>query len=431
MKRKFELRAIILGAAAGAMALLAGLTAYSAFEARRHFNDLVWVEHTHAVLDELQEERVQLKNAELGRRSYLARPSRRAREDVERATDEMIKSSDSLQVLTRDNPPQAGRASAIAGGARDIRESLEAPARGGPDAALPRIETATALLRAMEGEERRLLADREARARRTARAVAVALSAEFLLAAGLGAAALWLVMRGLGERERLLAELTSANEELDAFAHTAAHDLRAPLRAIDGYASILESERALPDEARRLLGKVRAKSEGMSRLIEDLLAFSRVKRQTRASEDVDMAALARRAAADASDAEPGRQVKLSIAPLPRVRGDAAMLALVWNNLLSNAYKYTRGRAPARIEIGGAVLPGTSVVYWIKDNGVGFDPRHASKLFKVFSRLHGAEIEGTGVGLALVRRVVERHGGTISAEGSVDGGARFRFVLPSP
>jgi len=343
----------------------------------------------------------------------------------------MIRTSNSLTALTRDNSEQAARAAQISGAAHDLRAFLAAPSPGTAGAPLPRIEAASSLLRAMEGEERRLLGERTVRARKTVRIVAVVLGAEFVLAGLLGAAALWLVLRGLDERERLLAELTDANEELDAFAHSAAHDLRAPLRAITGYASILETEHGaeLSDEVRRLIGKVRAKGEGMGRLIEDLLQFSRVARQTQAREDVDMGALARRAAADAADAEPGRPVKLTIAPLPPARGDAAMLALVWNNLVSNAYKYTRGRAPAQIEIGGALVPGVEAVYWVKDNGVGFDPKQSGRLFKVFSRLHGAEIEGTGVGLALVRRVLERHGGSISAEGSVDGGARFRFILP--
>lgn len=141
-----------------------------------------------------------------------------------------------------------------------------------------------------------------------------------------------------------------------------------------------------------------------------------------------MTALARRAAAAAAAAEPGRAVDLELGPLPPCRGDAAMLAVVWNNLVSNAYKYSRGRSPARIKIGGAARAG-SVEYWIEDNGAGFDQAHAGKLFKVFSRLHGSEIEGTGAGLALVRRVIERHGGAVSGEGVVDRGATFRFSLP--
>jgi signal transduction histidine kinase len=142
-----------------------------------------------------------------------------------------------------------------------------------------------------------------------------------------------------------------------------------------------------------------------------------------------MAALVRRAAEDSAGAEPGRRVRVEIGPLPRARGDEPMLAQVWANLLANAYKYTRPRADAVVEVGGASGAGRDE-YWVKDNGVGFDPRHVDKLFAVFSRLHGAdEFEGTGVGLALVKRIVERHGGSVSAEGRVDGGALFRFTLP--
>lgn len=433
MKRKLELRTIILGSAAGAMTLLSALTAYSAFEARRHFQDLIWVEHTHSVLDQLQEERVEIKNTEIGRRAYLASRSAEARGAVVRATGSMMVTARTLEVLTRDNPAQASRAAELGASARDIRAALSQPPPGRADAPFPRNERAAELTRIMELDERRLLAERTARARRTARVVASVLCAEFIFAALVGAVSLWLVLRGLEVSDHLLGELKRANEELDTFASSAAHDLRAPLRAINGYTQILESEyaAALPDEVRRLLAKVRAKGENMNRLIEDLLAFSRVGRQSQASEDVDMDALARRAAADAADAEPGREVVLVLGCPPRARGDAAMLALVWNNLVSNAYKYSRGRSPARIEIGGAVLADGALEYWVNDNGIGFDPRYAAKLFKVFSRLHGSEIEGTGVGLALARRVVERHGGRIEAEGSVDGGARFRFVLPRP
>lgn len=225
--------------------------------------------------------------------------------------------------------------------------------------------------------------------------------------------------------------LESANKELEAFSYSVSHDLRAPLRAIGGFSRIIAEDHAagLDPEGRRLFGRIIANSERMGRLIDDLLAFSRLGRQELNRADVDMTALAARAARQCADAEPERSVRLELGVLPPARGDAAMLFQVWTNLLSNAWKYTRPRVDAVVEIGGAVEDGADV-YWIKDNGVGFDPRHAGKLFGVFSRLHGAdEFEGTGVGLALVRRVVERHGGRVSAHGAVGAGAEFRFTLP--
>lgn len=226
--------------------------------------------------------------------------------------------------------------------------------------------------------------------------------------------------------------LEEANAELEAFSFSVSHDLRAPLRAIDGFARVLDEESGprLDDEGRRLLGRVRANVERMGRLIDDLLEFSRLGRQALRESDVDMDELVRRAAVEAAGAEPERRVRLTIGDLPPARGDAAMLAVVWTNLLSNAYKYTRTRSEARVEVGGEKGP-EGLRYWVRDDGVGFDPAYADKLFGVFSRLHRAdEFEGTGVGLALVKRIVERHGGRVEADGAPGRGAEFRFLLPS-
>ncbi len=230
------------------------------------------------------------------------------------------------------------------------------------------------------------------------------------------------------ESERKLAD---ANRELEAFTYSVSHDLRAPLRAIDGFARLLVQEHAagLDEEGRRMLARVSANVERMGALIDDLLAFSRLGRQELRESAVDMGALARRAAADAAAGEPDRRVRLRVGAMPAAHGDAEMLSVVWTNLFSNAYKYTRPRAEAVIEAGGDEGP-DALSYWIRDDGVGFDPRFAGKLFAVFQRLHGAdEFEGTGVGLALVRRVVERHGGSVEAEGAPGRGAEFRFRLP--
>jgi signal transduction histidine kinase len=234
-------------------------------------------------------------------------------------------------------------------------------------------------------------------------------------------------------RERALAEersvaLTAANRELDAFSYSVSHDLRAPLRAVEGYAGMLEEDYAarLDDEGRRMLGAVRAGSLQMNRLIEDLLEFSRVGRADLRQLEVDMAALAREAAALPPAAA---RVRIEIGEVLAARGDRALLMQVWTNLLSNAVKYSGKREQPVVQVGSR-SDGSQALYWVRDNGVGFDPRYADKLFGVFQRLHRAEeFPGTGVGLAIVQRVVTRHGGRVWAESKPGEGACFYFSLP--
>jgi signal transduction histidine kinase len=224
------------------------------------------------------------------------------------------------------------------------------------------------------------------------------------------------------------AELEVANQELESFSYSVSHDLRAPLRAVDGYARMLEEDyqERLDEEGRRLLRVVRDSSARMGRLIDDLLAFSRLSRQEPAARRVDMAALVAEAAAEARGES---RAALDVAPLPDADADRAMLKQVWLNLIGNAFKYSAKRPDARVEIGAREEAG-EVVYWVRDNGVGFDMRYAAKLYGVFQRLHRAEeFPGTGVGLAIVQRVVTRHGGRVWAESKLGEGACFYFSLP--
>jgi light-regulated signal transduction histidine kinase (bacteriophytochrome) len=224
------------------------------------------------------------------------------------------------------------------------------------------------------------------------------------------------------------AELEAVNKELGSFTYSVSHDLRAPLRAIDGYGRMLEEDYAarLDGEGRRLLAVVRDNSRQMGRLIDDLLEFSRLGRQTPAKQSIDMTALAREAA---DEAVRGTRTALEVGSLPAAAADRALLRQVWVNLIGNAVKYSGKSERPRVEIGGHV-DGEEGVYWVRDNGAGFDMRYAAKLFGVFQRLHGQdEFPGTGVGLAIVQRVVTRHGGRVWAEGKVGEGARFSFTLP--
>lgn len=231
--------------------------------------------------------------------------------------------------------------------------------------------------------------------------------------------------------EERTAEWQELNRELEAFSYSVSHDLRAPLRAIDGFARILEEEHghSLDDEGRRCLGIVLKSAGRMQRLIDDLLEFSRTGRKPLEVSHVDMATMTRAVIEELTRLQPEREVDFRIGDLPPTTGDPAMLRQVLTNLLSNALKYTRGRQPAIIEVGARSETGETV-YFVRDNGVGFDEKHAGKLFGVFQRLHKAEeFEGTGVGLALVKSIVDRHRGRIRGEGRVGGGATFSFSLP--
>jgi light-regulated signal transduction histidine kinase (bacteriophytochrome) len=229
---------------------------------------------------------------------------------------------------------------------------------------------------------------------------------------------------------RHAAALEAANKELEAFAYSVSHDLRAPLRAMDGFSRILLEEYAseLPDEAQRYLRLVRGNAQHMGELIDDLLAFSRLARQPLKVQPIRPDILVRAALEDLRAELEGRNEEVTIGDLPTCQGDPILLRQVFANLLGNALKFTRGREVAVIEVGCQQIDDESV-YYVKDNGVGFDMRYADKLFGVFQRLHRAEdYEGTGVGLATVQRIIHRHGGRVWAKAAVDEGATFYFTL---
>jgi light-regulated signal transduction histidine kinase (bacteriophytochrome) len=227
------------------------------------------------------------------------------------------------------------------------------------------------------------------------------------------------------------AQLESANRELESFSYSVSHDLRAPLRHIDGFLNLLKANIAahLDDESRHYMDVVMSAAKRMGQLIDDMLAFSRMGRTEIAAESVDLADLLHDAIHDFDSETRDRAIDWHIGELPVVTGDRAMLRLVWVNLISNTLKFTQKREKAVIEI-GARPEATETIIFVRDNGAGFDMQYAKGLFGVFQRLHGVdEFEGTGIGLANVRRIVTRHGGRTWAEGKVDGGATFYFSLP--
>jgi signal transduction histidine kinase len=250
----------------------------------------------------------------------------------------------------------------------------------------------------------------------------------------------YLIRHDITERRRVAAELQrrgeqleAANKELEAFSYSVSHDLRAPLRHIDGYASLLRKAvgDSLAEKPARYLQTISESAKQMGQLIDDLLVFSRMGRQEMLQTTVNLDQLVKTVIDDLRLDLQGREISWKIEPLPEVPGDPAMLRQVFMNLIANAVKFTCTRPIAKIEIGVERRGGGEVVISVRDNGVGFDMQYAPKLFGVFQRLHRAdEFEGTGIGLANVRRIVHRHGGRTWAQGVPDKGATFYVALPT-
>jgi PAS domain S-box-containing protein len=232
------------------------------------------------------------------------------------------------------------------------------------------------------------------------------------------------------ELELRNAQLLSSNSELEAFCYSVSHDLRAPLRGIDGFSQALLDDYAdrLDDTGKQYLQRVRTGAQRMAALIDDLLALSRIARAELERQSIDLSEMALSVANDLSRHDRARDVEFVIAPGLEAQADAQLMRTVLENLLGNAWKFTSGRSHARIEFGRTQANGGSA-FFVRDNGAGFDPAHAGRLFGAFQRLHGAaEFPGTGVGLASVQRVISRHGGRVWAESTVNQGATFFFTL---
>ena len=228
------------------------------------------------------------------------------------------------------------------------------------------------------------------------------------------------------------AELEASNKELESFAYSVSHDLRAPLRHVVGYSELLQKQASssLDDKSRRYMQTILESAKRMGNLIDDLLGFSRIGRAETKKTAVNLEQLVREVVAELRQETNGREIAWKIGALPVCYGDRSMLKLVLANLVSNAVKFSRMRAPAEIEIGCADEKDNLIEVFVRDNGAGFDMQYVNKLFGVFQRLHRSEeFEGTGIGLATVQRIIHRHSGKVRAEGAVDQGATFYFSLP--
>jgi light-regulated signal transduction histidine kinase (bacteriophytochrome) len=226
--------------------------------------------------------------------------------------------------------------------------------------------------------------------------------------------------------------LEAANKELEGFTYSVSHDLRAPLRHIHGFLELLQQKvgTAIDEQGRHFMENISDAAQKMGRLIDELLSFSRMGRHTLSFQKVALGELVRDIQREFEPDTAGRSIEWRIGDLPVVRGDGAMLRTALVSLISNALKFTHLREKARIEIGSIPGQTSEAVIFVRDNGVGFDMAYADKLFGVFQRLHRAEeFEGTGIGLANVRRIIDRHGGRVWAEGKIDHGATFYFALP--
>ena len=292
----------------------------------------------------------------------------------------------------------------------------------------------------METYERQALERRVMESAATTTSTIVLLGAGALLQFVLLASVYYLIRHDITERRRVAAELQlrgelleAANKELESFSYSVSHDLRAPLRHIDGYASLLRKAvtESLNEKASRYLQTISDAAKQMGQLIDDLLVFSRMGRQEMLQTTVNLNQLIQTILYDLRLDLQGRQISWTIASLPDIPGDPAMLRQVFVNLITNAVKFTSTRPIAKIEIGIDRPSSGDVVIFVRDNGVGFDMQYAGKLFGVFQRLHRVdEFEGTGIGLANVRRIVHRHGGRTWAEGELDKGATFYVALPT-
>jgi signal transduction histidine kinase len=438
-----------------ALAVFALIGASSYDSALKSDENRKWVNHTHLVLEAVAALKGNVTDAEAGYRGFVLTQEGSYAHGYAVAQALAISNLQTLWDLTADNPVQQRNLAKLEPLVKErfgeIDRQIDAGI-GNSDAPAPRfdarnIDEIRDLTLAMKQEEDRLLQRREESAQAASlrtRSVLIAgnlIAFIFLLFAGVivrrEMAGRWQAQEQINflnqDLQRHVGDLTAMNNELDAFTYSLAHDLRAPLRHMHGFAELMResSYDKLDEHGRRFLDKILLSSRQMGALIDDLLNFARLSRVELQTLDVDPRNLVERAQSELASDTSGRAITWEVAPLPGVRADPALLYQALFNLLANAVKYTRKCEAARIEVGSTVSDAGEVTIFVGDNGAGFDMRYADKLFKVFQRLHRAsDFEGTGVGLANVRRIIERHGGRVWAEGAIGQGATFYFSLPA-
>jgi signal transduction histidine kinase len=418
-----------------------------------------WVDHTYQVLSTMEETFSVLKDVRSSARSYVLSGNPKLLDAFQLYNSDVTAKVTLLRKLTSDNPAQLQKIAVLERQTNDyvmfledgikLRQSnsdssvaLAYLANGKGESLMSQIRDQIGL---MQQEENRLLAKRsvvvEHTAHETKLLIVFGTIATYLMVGYVFA----LLAREIRQRQfaqqavdeangkltRHAIQLEVTNKELESFSYSISHDLRIPLRAVAGYARMLEEDYAdkLDSEGQRLLNVIRDNSKRMGELIDDLLAFSRLGRKEISATHVDMTALVTHVIEDLQRNGDYRDRRIDVNPLPEAWGDRTLLQQVWINLISNALKYSSTSEQPVVQI-SATMEENEVIYSVSDNGVGFDMQYYDKLFGVFQRLHSAEeFPGTGVGLAIVQRIIVRHSGRVWAHGEVGKGAVFSFALP--
>jgi len=426
-------------------------------------SEVFWVEHGYQIIAELEASYVTLTNAESGQRAYLFTGDEGFLDPLKIATEKFRTQLNRLEFLTTDNPSQRARLERLEtlgteridvlwhrvrlkqerGAEAARREVLAGPGRR-------KMAEIQSLVEEIRREEESLLTQRRAPSDPSPRnpmlslaglgvavmvtlAMAYALVSSEMIRRRRTEEELRKLNQELEERVALrTAEIEASNKDLEAFSYSISHDLRAPLRHVASFADLLREHAAasLDETGENYLRRIVEAANNMGRLIDDLLIHSRLGRIEMGRDPVDLKQLAEEALLELQPEIEGREIVWRIGELPVVEGNREMLRSLLVNLLSNAIKFTRPRRPAQIEVGCREARDGEAVCFVRDNGVGFDMHYAGKLFGVFQRLHRArDFEGTGIGLANVRRIILRHGGRVWAEGEIGSGATFYFSLP--
>ncbi len=427
-----------------------GLMSYHSIERQAQAAD--WVSHTYLAASSLQKIFSHVQDVESAQRAFSMTGDEKYLPTYQGAVDALPGELDRLGVIISDNPVQVNQLKRlrvmVENRLRIAATRLQQRREMGAAATTPNLmngvgmkamEDVRAVVNEMTRTENSLLESRQhdaERARARSRlALVLGATASVVLLVGVFARLLTQMLRTAhAEREaqKSNAQLKVANNELRSFSYSVAHDLRAPLRAISGFAQVVLEDGGpqLDAENRAHLERIVHNVGTMAQLIEDLLALSKIGFQPLRSTRIEMTVLARGVYDELREAQPGRDIELTMGELPPAMGDPSLVRQVWVNLIANALKFTRRSEKARIEIGGTAAGPDFVTYYVRDNGAGFDMQYANKLFGAFQRLHRpADFEGTGIGLALVQRIVQRHGGTVWAEGQENVGARFAFTMP--
>ncbi|SRR5579884_1062513 len=409
-----------------------------------------WVAHTHEVQDALRDSNRAISKVARARLAYIATGEERFAQAVKAGRPDVLLSLERVKTLTRDNPKQQELCSHLSEVSEQrlaiMLHSIEAYRNSAKDTAaqenvtkalVPLVYDHAATVEQMYDEEQRLLNVRMAASAQLFRRTCAVLVLTFALALILFAAHYQLItveLKARKEAEESLRiqnrELISANKELDAFSYSVSHDLRGPLRAVDGFAQALIEDwnQTLHPEAQKYLQEIRKSAASMAKMIEDLLGLARVTRAQLIRQKVNLGELAKEIVSDLQQSEPGRDVKFAVPSEIVVEADPGLLRIALENLLRNSWKFTSKRDHANIEV-GIKDNGAKRAYYVRDNGAGFNMNEASRLFRPFQRLHVAkDFPGTGAGLATVERVIRRHGGTIWVESAPNEGATFYFDL---